>query len=90
MACNGKFIYFENWISGRHKNQQFYQTYFYLSRLTKGQSLGILGPATTNTPIFAYDQWDFKEQPQGHNLHILDFLNGNIGAGHTKHTSFGI
>ena len=90
MACNGKFIYFENWISGRHKNQQFYQTNFYLSRLTKGQSLGILGPATTNTPIFAYDQLDSKEQPQGHNLHKLDFLNGNIGAGHTKHTSFGI
>ena len=50
--------------------------------------LGILGPATPNTPIFVHDQWDFKEQPQGHNLHILDFWIGHFGAGHTKYTRF--
>jgi hypothetical protein len=35
--------------------------------------LGILGPATLNIPVLAYDQWGFQYQPQGHNLHILDF-----------------
>ena len=50
--------------------------------------LGILGPATPNTPIFVHDQWDFKEQPQGHNLHILDFWIGHFVAGHTKRTRF--
>ena len=51
---------------------------------------GILGPATPNTPVFAHNQWGFQDQPQGHNLHILDFSIGHFWAGHTKHTRFGI
>ena len=47
--------------------------------------LGILGPATQNTAVVPYDQWGFKEQPQGQNLHIVGFQ-----AGQTKDTSLGI
>ena len=50
------------------------------------------GQATPNTPVFAYDQWGYQDQPQCNNLHILDFEPGVLGPGipnQTKHTSFG-
>ena len=52
--------------------------------------LGILGPAAPNTPVLAYDHWGFQDQPQGHTLHVLDFLIGHFRASHIKHNSFGI
>ena len=84
--------------AGHTKHTSFCTLPVGLSRSTTGPQftytgffkLGIFGLATLNTPVLAYDQWGFQDQPQGHNLHILDFLIGHFGAGHTKHTSIGI